>query len=500
MSGLLVSNCSGIKVIVNPRLSDYGNPTEVTTSTYMAFGSNDVNIPNTALYNFKLRCIHLVLGKGVEKVLILFMDEKLERRDKESGNKDTGNGQEDSEQRAAFVAVAPKYRLEKVVMAAETKRQIERAIALIRNQKRIFDDWGFSEVDPHTKTILCFYGPPGTGKTMCAHALASELGKNILIASYATIESKWVGEGPKNLQKIFKDAAEQDAILFFDEADSFLSKRVGNAETGSDKHYNRMSNEMFQLLEDYNGIIIFATNLVTDFDKAFKSRILSFVEFEKPDVQARKKLIRIMTPSRLPMATALTDDELNELATIADGFSGREIRKAMLTTLSEGAMNGISAFTVGEFVKGFTDVKQETAAIEMSMQGGDGSMAGCIEDFIKNNRENGYILDVCLKLVWQSDTVLDATKAQLFKTCKLLNLEMPDMTISYRNTDISGAGEAINAAGRVAECARYCADLAATCLDEDAMALDAVLAELGVANIEMYHRYLLAVTDIGIVT
>lgn len=84
---------------------------------------------------------------------------------------------------------------------------------------------------------------------MCAHALASELKKKIMIASYASIESKWVGEGPKNLRRIFSDAEEQDAILFFDEADSFLSKRVSNAETGSDKHYNRMSNEMFQSLD-----------------------------------------------------------------------------------------------------------------------------------------------------------------------------------------------------------------------------------------------------------
>ena len=45
-----------------------------------------------------------------------------------------------------------------------------------------------------------FYDPPGTGKTMAAHALAHHLGKQILIVNYADIESKYVGDTPKNIQ------------------------------------------------------------------------------------------------------------------------------------------------------------------------------------------------------------------------------------------------------------------------------------------------------------
>ena len=483
-------NCSGIRVIVNPKIEDYTELRQISHRLFWAFNAADMQISNAAWTSFCLRVVHIDLDKSIDRLLFVFMEENAYNQTTNSQPKtDNGVNNEDDENVKSYMAISPKYKLGKVIMSAETKRQINRAIALIRNQKRIYQDWGFSEIDPHTKTILCFYGSPGTGKTMCAHALASELGKKILIASYASIESKWVGEGPKNLQRIFKDAEEQDAILFFDEADSFLSKRVNNAETGSDKHYNRMSNEMFQLLEDYNGIIVFATNLVTDFDKAFKSRILAFVEFEKPDLDARKRLIQIMIPSGLPMIEPLSEDNLEELSLLSDGFSGREIRKAMLTTLSEGAMNGVTSFSMIEFLKGFSSVKEETEAIESSMN--DGVMRNCIEDFYKENQENQYILDVCLKTIWQYDDITNEVKEQLYKICRILNLDMPDLTISYKNKNISDAVVCIREADRINECAKYCAELVTKTKvgDRKSDQFDSILMELGISDIEKFHNY-----------
>ena len=483
-------NCSGIKVLINPKIKDYRDIQHINSKFLWAFNAADMQISNAAWTSFCLRVVHIDLDKSIDCLLFVFMEENAYNQSTNSQSKiDNGVYNGDDENVKSYMAISPKYKLGKIIMSAETKRQIDRAIALIRNQKKIYQDWGFSEIDPHTKTILCFYGSPGTGKTMCAHALASELGKKILIASYASIESKWVGEGPKNLQRIFKDAEEQDAILFFDEADSFLSKRVNNAETGSDKHYNRMSNEMFQLLEDYNGIIVFATNLVTDFDKAFKSRILAFVEFQKPDLDARKRLIQIMIPSGLPMIEPLSEDNLKELSQLSEGFSGREIRKAMLTTLSEGAMSGVASFSMNEFLKGFSSVKEETEAIESSMNAG--TMRNCIEDFFKENQENQYILDVCLKTIWQYDDITNEIKEQLYKICRILNLDMPDLTISYKNKNISDAVVCIKKANRINECAKYCAELVAKTKagDRKSEQFDSILMELGISDIEKFHNY-----------
>ena len=61
---------------------------------------------------------------------------------------------------------------------------------------------------------------------MAAHAIANALHKEMICVNYADIESKYVGETSKNLTNLFHTASEKDIIIFFDEADALLSKRV----------------------------------------------------------------------------------------------------------------------------------------------------------------------------------------------------------------------------------------------------------------------------------
>ena len=83
-------------------------------------------------------------------------------------------------------------------MTEDMSTQIDDALAIIKNRKKIYEDWGFGEVDPQPKAILSFWGPPGTGKTMCAHGIANAMNQKILAVNYAEIESKYAGESPKN--------------------------------------------------------------------------------------------------------------------------------------------------------------------------------------------------------------------------------------------------------------------------------------------------------------
>ena len=249
---------------------------------------------------------------------------------------------------------------------------------------------------------------------MTAEAIASRLGKKIVHSSYAEIESKWVGEGAKNLHAIFSFAEENDAVLFFDEADSFLSSRIQSTESSSDKHYNRMSNELFQLLEEFNGCIIFATNLLTDVDVAFKSRIIDSIRFNLPDEDGRKTLIKKMIPSEYPLIN-LSGEEYSVLSALSDGFSGRDIRKAVLLSLAESAIRytreGVNHFDFEDIKSGFEEVKNAREAMDAE----NGIIpADEANEILQNQKRNENIVDIAIYAMY-SDGVLEDSEKNIIR-------------------------------------------------------------------------------------
>lgn len=259
-----------------------------------------------------------------------------------------------------YVAIEPKWTFDEIVLSEDVRKRLFRAASIIKNKDIILRDFEYNRVDKSLKSIVCLYGPPGTGKTITAQGFASYLGKKIIMSSYAQIESKYVGDGAKNLRKIFKIAEEKDAVLFMDEADSFLSKRIENTSSSSDKHYNRMSNELFQLLEEHNGCVIFATNLLADLDNAFKSRIVDSIYFPLPNHDVRKKIVQKMVPSEILDKVFDTSHSIDDFIEEIDGFSGRDIRKALLLSYADAAIlkqaSPIFQWSYDLFHVGFHDV------------------------------------------------------------------------------------------------------------------------------------------------
>ena len=260
-----------------------------------------------------------------------------------------------------FLPQTPRYTFEQIILPKETKDRILSDLNSIKCQDLIYNQWGFAEVESKPKSILNFFGPPGTGKTMCAHAIAKMLGKPLLALNYSEIESKYVGDAAKNLKKAFDTATELEAVMFFDEADSFLGKRIENVSHGSDQALNSLRSQMLILLEEFEGVVLFATNLVTNFDKAFESRIFDHIKLELPNREARAAIIEKMLPSKMPLDHRFTQDELLEASDLIEGFAGREIKNAILTMLLDKASQNLSnpIFTLEDLKVALTKKKDQ---------------------------------------------------------------------------------------------------------------------------------------------
>lgn len=134
-----------------------------------------------------------------------------------------------------------------------------------------------------------FYGPPGTGKTLTASLLGSKHNRLVYRIDLSQIVSKYIGETEKNLANIFDIAENKDWILFFDEAESLFSKRTDVGDS-KDKFANQETSFLLQRIEDFDGLIILATNLKPNIDRAFTRRFQSIINFTMPLPKEREQL------------------------------------------------------------------------------------------------------------------------------------------------------------------------------------------------------------------
>lgn len=149
-----------------------------------------------------------------------------------------------------------------------------------------------------------------------------------------------------------------------------MGKRIRNVTQGAEQALNSLRSQMLMLLEQHSGIIIFATNLVSNFDAAFESRILKHIKFELPNKEARIAIIDKMLPSKLPVLARFSETQLGELSEICDGFSGREIKGVILETLLDKAseFGETALFEFDDFKQRFERKREERKKLKEESQ------------------------------------------------------------------------------------------------------------------------------------
>lgn len=161
---------------------------------------------------------------------------------------------------------------------------------------------------------MLFYGLSGTGKTELARYIAEQLGKEIILRRPSDILSKWVGEDEQNIRDAFEEAEQNDAILLFDEADTFFYDR-NQAQCSWERS---LVNEFLTQMEEFSGILICTTNLRNIMDPAMQRRFHMLVEFKPMKFEGIKIMLDKYFPDYHLSNKAVEELEDSESVTPGD--------------------------------------------------------------------------------------------------------------------------------------------------------------------------------------
>lgn len=218
--------------------------------------------------------------------------------------------------------------LEDIVLPEDCRRQLETVIRLARAWR---GEKGLQ---------VLFYGASGTGKTMAASVLAGQLGLPLLKVDLSQVFDKYIGETEKHIDEIFRAARRGGYLLFFDEADALFAKRTAVRDS-HDRYANVSAAFLLQRMEEYEGILILATNLRDHFDDAFVRRIRFAVKFRNLDKQGREQLWRKALEGN-PVAPEVDPGALAEAAELSPArvSAAAHVAKLLAACDGSGAVTG----------------------------------------------------------------------------------------------------------------------------------------------------------------
>ena len=238
--------------------------------------------------------------------------------------------------------ITPHFTWDDIVLPEDRLAQLREVSNQVLYQHVVYEDWGLAGKSSLGRGVAAlFAGQSGTGKTMAAEVIASDLGLDVYKIDLSGLVSKYIGETEKNLARVFEEAGDTNAILFFDEADAVFGKR-SEVRDSHDRYANIEVSYLLQKMEEYDGIVILATNLRANLDDAFLRRMRAIVEFPFPEMEDR---LRIWQRTLSPDAPLDADVDLQFMAQqfrIAGGNIRNIVLLAAFLAASEDAPIGMT--------------------------------------------------------------------------------------------------------------------------------------------------------------
>ena len=199
--------------------------------------------------------------------------------------------------------IEPHYTWDDIVLPEPQLVQLHELTLHVKRAQFVLETWGFAGKLPYGRGVTAlFSGLSGTGKTMAASILGAELELDLYKIDLSCVVSKYIGETEKNLNQIFAEAQNSNAMLFFDEADALFGKR-SEVKDAHDRYANIETAYLLQRIEDYSGVVILATNMKQNMDEAFVRRMRFIIHFPFPSEIEREGIWEKAFPSSAPLSS-----------------------------------------------------------------------------------------------------------------------------------------------------------------------------------------------------
>jgi len=221
-----------------------------------------------------------------------------------------------------------------LILSHEVMAQIQEIETWITHHDKLMNDWGMDRIlKPGYKSL--FHGPSGTGKTTTAALIGKKTGRDVYRIDLSQMVSKYIGETEKNLSKVFDRAENKEWILFFDEADALFGKRTDTRDS-HDRFANQQVSFLLQRIEDFNGLVILASNLKGNIDDAFIRRFQSMIQFPMPTPEERLQIWENSFPTSTELSLKVDLKEIARKYELSGGAIINIVQHCSLRALGRG--------------------------------------------------------------------------------------------------------------------------------------------------------------------
>ena len=189
---------------------------------------------------------------------------------------------------------------------------------------------------PQPKGMLIL-GVPGCGKSLIAKTTSRLWGLPLLRLDMGRVyDGSMVGRSEANLRNALKTAESiSPAILFIDEMDKAFAGSTGSADSDGGTSSRIFGSFLTWMQEKSSPVFVMATaNRVERLPGEFlrKGRFDEIFFVDLPTTEERKEIFKIHLSKR---RREIARFDLDQLATVCDGFSGAEIEQALVAAMYE---------------------------------------------------------------------------------------------------------------------------------------------------------------------